>query len=614
MAKENTILTIDIGGASVKMAEFSVAGDSVVLERYAVKEMPTELAENNFSAAFAVTFNDLMAENSFVSRQVRVSISSLHAFQRLSKLPPVLGNRVRAAQVVEGEAKLTVPYPLEEVIWDYQLVKHTKVFEVENEEAEDQENPDGEPLTETVEELEAFFVAVKDDLATSLATTLLDADMEILSIEVAPTAIYNAARANMFGEETCDMILDIGGRGSSLIIMDGSRVFVRSIPIGGSTITAQIAKEFNIGTADAEEMKRKHGFVALGGAYEDSDSEVATTISKIARNVLTRLHGEINRSINAWRSMYGGNRPEALFITGGSSIIPYVPHFLNEKLGLEVSFLNTFPVITIGSSIDKQELLEIAHIFPPMIGMAVRHVRTCPIEIALTPRILQATRDLKRKKPFFYASACCAVLGLLVFYQGLRARTAHDKKLEAMAAAKIKSADATAKVIDRKVNELSDAENKYNSLNKFSAARTAWVDILNDLQKHAPANMWFTQIDGVSSLSTGQPAAAPVESDPAMEDPAMAGGDPGMAEADSASAPPPAPEVAWVRLKGHTMIIAPADRKADEYFLENLKKSNLFEMDDNGVVHKIVKLYNASKINNVTSFVIYLKLKNTIKQ
>ncbi len=411
MIKGNTVLTIDVGGACLKMAEFSVGinNDSVTLEKYAVKELSAELAESDFPAAFAEAFNAAMVENQFTARQVRVAFSSMHAFQRLSKLPPLIGNRTRVAQVVEGEAKLTVPYPLDEVLWDYQLIQYTREFQIEAEPDENGELP-SEPMTDTVEELEALFVAIKDDLSTAIATTLLDADMEVLSIEVSPTAIYNAARANMFGEETCDMILDLGGRGSNLIIMDGNRVFTRAIPIGGNTITQQIAKEFNIGFEDAEEMKRKHGFVALGGAYEDSDSEVAATISKIARNVMTRLHGEINRSINAWRSMFNGNRPEALFISGGSSIMPYTPHFLNEKLHLEVSFLNTFPVINISENIDKQVLLEVAHLFPPMIGMAVRHIRTCPVEISLIPKIIRTTRDLQQKKPYFYASAVCALL------------------------------------------------------------------------------------------------------------------------------------------------------------------------------------------------------------
>ena len=612
MAKENTILTIDIGGASLKMAEFSYSpsGDNMILERYAVKEMPAELAENNFAAAFAVTFREMMQENDFISHQVRISISSLHAFQRLSKLPPLLGNRTRAAQVVEGEARLTVPYPLEEVIWDYQLIKHTKVFEVESEvSGDDEDNPPEEPMTETVEELEAFFVAVKDDLATSIATTLLDADMEILSIEVSPTATYNAARANVFGDTSCDMILDIGGRGSSLIILDGSRVFVRSIPIGGSTITTQIAKEFNISTADAEEMKRKHGFVALGGAYEDSDSEVAATISKIARNVMTRLHGEINRSINAWRSMYGGNRPEALFITGGSSIIPYVPHFLNEKLHLEVSFLNVFPVVTISDTIDKQELLEVAHLFPPLIGLVIRQLRSCPIEISLIPRIVQSTRDLERKKPYFYASAGCALLGLLLFYFALLARTAHDKKLEEMAESTLNSAEAVAKTIDMRLRDADSMQGKYNVLADLAQQRTSWINIINELQKYTPANMWFTQIDGVSALKKEE--SAPVQEMNYEEDPAMAGGE---MEMDSASAEPTETnEIKWIRLKGHTVVLKSKDPNVGDIdkLFENLKQSELFVIDDESIKYN---LDDSNADNNVTSFVIYLKLKNPVKQ
>ena len=89
--------------------------------------------------------------------------------------------------------------------------------------------------------------------------------------------------------------------------------------------------------------------------------------------------------------------------------------------------------------------------------------------------------------------------------------------------------------------------------------------------------------------------------------------DAGSSNSDNAAAA--APEVAWIRLKGHTMNIAKSDRQATERFLENLKQSNLFEISEDKVVSKVDTLYTGtSKINNVTSFVIYLKLKNTIKQ
>ena len=60
----NTVLTIDIGGLCLKMAEFTVDSDSdsITLERYATKDMPVELAETDFAAAFAETFKEAVAE------------------------------------------------------------------------------------------------------------------------------------------------------------------------------------------------------------------------------------------------------------------------------------------------------------------------------------------------------------------------------------------------------------------------------------------------------------------------------------------------------------------------------------------------------------------------
>ena len=81
------------------------------------------------------------------------------------------------------------------------------------------------------------------------------------------------------------MMLNIGGKFSSLIFLDGSNIFIRSIPIAGDAITQQISKEFNISFNEAEELKIRHGFVGLGGAYEEPDSVVASTVSKIIRNV-----------------------------------------------------------------------------------------------------------------------------------------------------------------------------------------------------------------------------------------------------------------------------------------------------------------------------------------
>ncbi|MHB9138989.1 MAG: pilus assembly protein PilM, partial [Victivallaceae bacterium] len=326
---KNTVLTIDIGGDSLKMAEFSFpSGGGMTLEKFAFAEYDTDQKDADFADLFSVVYNRLLVENNFVSTGLRIAISGQLAFTRLSKLPPLGEDKGRIEQIVEYEAKQTVPYPMNEVIWDYQLVKHT----IKSEAPAGQEpeiNPEtGEPVAPKepeadIDEMEALFVAVKSDLVSELAEIIQESGKDILSIEIAPTAFFNAARANQIGVTQCDMILNIGGRCSSLVFADQGRVFARTIPIAGHSVTQQISKEFNISFSDAEELKRRHGFVALGGAYEEPDSEVAATISKIARNVMTRLHGEINRSINVWRSQYGGNKPAHLYLGGGSSLMAY---------------------------------------------------------------------------------------------------------------------------------------------------------------------------------------------------------------------------------------------------------------------------------------------------
>ena len=162
-----------------------------------------------------------------------------------------------------------------------------------------------------------------------------------------------------------------------------------------------VAVNESISFDDAEEMKRKHGFVALGGAYEDSDSEVAATISKIARNVMTRLHGEVSRSINVWRAQHGGSALKQVLLSGGSSTMLYMTEFFQEKLRLPVTYLNTFPVVAIDDSVDKELLQSKAPMCQELIGTALHSVGSCPINISLLPKVIRRQYELNAKKPYF---------------------------------------------------------------------------------------------------------------------------------------------------------------------------------------------------------------------
>ena len=70
MIKSNSILTIDVGGNCLKVAEFYTGenSDIVTLMQYAIKEYPSDLAEENFAEAFKHTFLEILQENNSIKQ------------------------------------------------------------------------------------------------------------------------------------------------------------------------------------------------------------------------------------------------------------------------------------------------------------------------------------------------------------------------------------------------------------------------------------------------------------------------------------------------------------------------------------------------------------------
>ena len=488
MAQQNLILCIDIGGDSIKAAEFSyVPGQSLNLERFAYTEYDTSSEnagqEDASEDVVLKTLTDVIKTNGFTARDVYISLSGKNAFVRFVKIPAMTKDEEKIQEIISYEAKQAIPFSSDEVVWDSQLLQPTA-------------DSDGS-------EIDAMIVIVKKQEVSRISELVEKLGKRIALIEVAGTSCYNSARANNVGASECQMILDIGGRCSTLIFIDGSRFFVRTIPIAGDAITQQIAKEFNISYADAEEMKRKHGYVSLGGAYEEAESEVASAVSKIVRNVMTRLHGEINRSINVYRATQKGRKPEKLFLAGGSSILPYTPRFFSEKLRVPVEYLNPFQVVGIGPAVDQQVLSEVAHLYAETIGLALRRIGTSPVEISLIPDYVRKQNEFRSKRPFFLASAIVVLLyfGISLWTMSQQADNIAEKaegfsnyvmKLEAIQK-RVKDANG----------KLSVANGTFGDAVELMKKRNTLISFYSVIKSCIPDNVWLTEFS-ISSAPSNQ--------------------------------------------------------------------------------------------------------------
>ena len=82
--------------------------------------------------------------------------------------------------------------------------------------------------------------------------------------------------------------------------------------------------------------------MSLGGAYEEPENPHQAAISKIARQFMTRLHIQVNQTMQFYRGQQGGSAPQRLFLSGGASIMPYTAQFFAEKLNVPVEYFNPF--------------------------------------------------------------------------------------------------------------------------------------------------------------------------------------------------------------------------------------------------------------------------------
>ena len=612
MGKENSILTIDIGSRSLRMAEFFFQNGGIHLTKFLSRRI--ELGEGEtIREWFDYNYNEMLQEGGFTSKNVRIALPSSNSFQRLSKLPPMLGSSTTVAKIIEFEASQAVPYSMHEIEWGYQLLHHEWEETVE----ETQEDGTVESVQVKNEEYEALFVAAKTEDVTCYTDAIERSGKKILSVELASLNLFNAAVVSQVNDDECTMILEIGAKGSCLMLADHRRIFMRNIPIGGDTVNIQISREFGVSDSEAEELKRRYGFVALGGAYDEPESAIAATISKIARNVMTRLHGEVSRSINVWRAQHNGNAPVRALLAGGGSTLQYTTEFFNEKFHLPVEYLNTFSLIVIGDGIDRADLQASASMSQAMIGMALHTLGSCPVDISLLPRTIKKQYELDARKPYFYASAVALISCLLISVVGIDRVRAYEEERVTKVEADVEVAKKESSRVQALKSQLDSLRGNYEHSTKFWESRNNFTKIMTILQQNIPERMWLVALEPLVEVEEtfSDETAAPAGKQTATEDPNRKI----TPEAFSALK-----EVKKYRLGGYILRLdSDGDRNLLHEFTDNIRKVPLKEVPANSEEGAVDTMFEDVRIvqelvdgnnNNLTYFEVVLTFREAVKK
>ncbi|HMO64272.1 MAG TPA: pilus assembly protein PilM [Verrucomicrobiota bacterium] len=371
MLKAKPFLAIDFGAGTLKIAEFEInEAGALTLRQFGQQALGLEGAQESARERVVTkALQDLLAARGFTARQANVCAPGFQVFSKFVKLPPV--DTAKVTQIIQYEAQQNVPFPLADVVWDYQILGTA---------------PGGE--------LDVLLVAIKTDLVEGLFRVAEARGLRLNVVDASPAALCNAFRFNYGDLEGCSMLLDIGAKTSNVLFFEKGKVFARSISIGANTITQDFATETKTRFAEAEAFKIEHGFVSLGGAYEEPDDPKQAAVAKVARQVMTRLHIQLNQTVQFYRGQQGGGAPQRLFLSGGASIMPYASQFFGEKLNVPVEYFNPLRNIQLGPEVNVDELTTVAHAYGEVVGVALRNLAQCPVELNLMPKSSRQRQQL----------------------------------------------------------------------------------------------------------------------------------------------------------------------------------------------------------------------------
>jgi type IV pilus assembly protein PilM len=553
MAVTTRIVSLNLGSQTIGLAEFQAqANAGLVLRDYRLREIVSDTAgESMRYDQVAAALREMLNELQIKTDSVNYAVAGQSVFARFVKLPAVEEEKIE--RIISFEAQQNVPFPINEVVWDYQLVGGG-----------------------AEEQIQVVLVAIKADLLEEINGAVESTGLRTTIVDVATMSLYNAFRYSYSDLNGCSLLADIGARTTNLLFIEPAKIFSRSVPIGGSSITSAIAREFDEPFSGAEFRKKRDGFVSLGGAYAEPPDPDVARVSKIVRGTMTRLHAELMRSISHYRAQQQGNPPERVFLCGGASSTPYMREFFQEKLQLPVEFFNPLRNVAVADSAAVNAVAHSAHLLGELVGLALRTVTTCPMELNLRPASVVRRQELEKRRPFFIVAAACLVLALIgwgAYYKRAAQVTRRSTERLQEKIDMMRAADAQLGKLRKQAASLDSVA---TPLIAAVNDRSFWVEIIEDLNVRLPKeDIWITELvatSGGKPVGAGERRGAELAASPT---PAAAAS---PSARSTTKVPPTGPAIDGLLVRGLYLFNPKQQEVVVDYF-KNLVGSPFFNLD-----------------------------------
>jgi type IV pilus assembly protein PilM len=373
-------------------------------------------------------------------------------FNRVIRLPLVSGHRRRG--ILRFEARQAVAPSTGAMVWGCEAI------------ATDEQG------------LEVALTAASRALLEGLCARLRAAGL-FPSAVIPAWAVLDRAFGGDRGDRREAIILSVGARTTHLILRGGPRFCLRTLNVGGNTLTRKVAEELAMDFARAEIIKRQ----VLDGVGDSSPGAPENRAVQIAgEQFVQRLAGEITRSMTSFPFAEGERQPARLGLVGGGSLIPRLPELLADKLLIKVERWDSPKDLRVGGAVSGLPRGSVAMLLPVMGGLAACTTTRGRPPINLLPRTVRLEMFFRCRWRWLAAATLIVAAGLLTEAGRLKTMAADTSRRSAELETKIRLSRGIDARNRENRNRLIEINRRIAALQRIAESRSGWNALLTDLQ------------------------------------------------------------------------------------------------------------------------------------
>lgn len=345
--KAPPLFGMDISSSSVKMVELIDGGrGNPKVDRYVIEALPKDaVADGNIANLEAVVDTVQRGWKKLGTRTKNVALALPTAAVITKKIIVPAGLREEELELqVEGEANQYIPFALEEVNLDFQVVGPA---------------PSGDA------EVEVLIAAsrkekVDDRIAVAEASGLKALIMDVESYAMQASFELIQRQFPDDGKDQNVALVDIGGNVTNITVLRNDQaVYTREQAFGGAQLTQDIMRQYGMSQEEAETAKR------AGGLPDNYEAEVL-------RPFMENAALEIQRAMQFFFTSTQYNSVEHIVLTGGSAVIPGLEDMVQQRTQVSTIIANPFASMQVSSRVPLKKLVADAPSLMVACGLALR--------------------------------------------------------------------------------------------------------------------------------------------------------------------------------------------------------------------------------------------------